>query len=187
MCVRTIEFAASHRFASRTSADLASFPRTSTSILDTTRLLSRRSTCSTIFPNSPNNPKTSHSNAHPLSTTHALSRATVLLITRTDDNSFDRYRVLLHHVTRNLHICDCLERILQSLFGNHRYVFHQHNQHLSQIVALVLIANSVSNLPQPTTMAYGVPAPGGRMTSMDLRVGGKYRIGKKIGSGSFGK
>lgn len=25
-----------------------------------------------------------------------------------------------------------------------------------------------------------------RMTSMDLRVGGKYRIGKKIGSGSFG-
>lgn len=104
MCVRTIEFAASHRFASRTSADLASFPRTSTSILDTTRLLSRRSTCSTIFPNSPNNPKTSHSNAHPLSTTHALSRATVLLITRTDDNSFDRYRVLLHHVTRNLHI-----------------------------------------------------------------------------------
>jgi hypothetical protein len=26
-----------------------------------------------------------------------------------------------------------------------------------------------------------------RMTSMDLRVGGKYRIGKKIGSGSFGK
>jgi casein kinase I family protein HRR25 len=24
------------------------------------------------------------------------------------------------------------------------------------------------------------------MTSMDLRVGGKYRIGKKIGSGSFG-
>ena len=26
-----------------------------------------------------------------------------------------------------------------------------------------------------------------RMTSMDLRVGGKYRIGKKIGSGSFGE
>lgn len=26
-----------------------------------------------------------------------------------------------------------------------------------------------------------------KMTSMDLRVGGKYRIGKKIGSGSFGE
>jgi hypothetical protein len=25
------------------------------------------------------------------------------------------------------------------------------------------------------------------MSSMDLRVGGKYRIGKKIGSGSFGE
>lgn len=40
--------------------------------------------------------------------------------------------------------------------------------------------------PQPgTTMTYPTPAHG-RMTSMDLRVGGKYRIGKKIGSGSFG-
>ncbi|WWC96292.1 casein kinase I isoform delta-A [Kwoniella sp. B9012] len=35
-------------------------------------------------------------------------------------------------------------------------------------------------------MAYGAPPPQNRMTSMDLRVGGKYRIGKKIGSGSFG-
>lgn len=26
-----------------------------------------------------------------------------------------------------------------------------------------------------------------KMASMDLRVGGKYRIGKKIGSGSFGE
>ena len=38
--------------------------------------------------------------------------------------------------------------------------------------------------PSPSNMTYGVPQP--RMTSMDLRVGGKYRIGKKIGSGSFG-
>lgn len=36
----------------------------------------------------------------------------------------------------------------------------------------------------PANMTYGIPPP--RMTSMDLRVGGKYRIGKKIGSGSFG-
>jgi casein kinase I family protein HRR25 len=34
-------------------------------------------------------------------------------------------------------------------------------------------------------MSYGIPP--NRMTSMDLRVGGKYRIGKKIGSGSFGE
>jgi hypothetical protein len=34
-------------------------------------------------------------------------------------------------------------------------------------------------------MSYGMPP--NRMTSMDLRVGGKYRIGKKIGSGSFGE
>lgn len=38
----------------------------------------------------------------------------------------------------------------------------------------------------PTPMAQTTPLPTSRMTSMDLRVGGKYRIGKKIGSGSFG-
>ena len=36
-------------------------------------------------------------------------------------------------------------------------------------------------------MTIAFPPAGGRMTSMDLRVGGKYRIGKKIGSGSFGE
>jgi len=37
---------------------------------------------------------------------------------------------------------------------------------------------------------YGLPSKqfsNNTMTSMDLRVGGKYRIGKKIGSGSFGE
>jgi hypothetical protein len=36
---------------------------------------------------------------------------------------------------------------------------------------------------------YGAPSKqlSSNMTSMDLRVGGKYRIGKKIGSGSFGE
>lgn len=44
------------------------------------------------------------------------------------------------------------------------------------------------NLPNPGLLPRGTEAPlhTGSMTTMDLRVGNKYRIGRKIGSGSFG-
>jgi hypothetical protein len=67
-------------------------------------------------------------------------------------------------------------------------IYYTYTITLSSIITLPRITLRISrkrcNSNSPGIMTYGVPQP--RMTSMDLRVGGKYRIGKKIGSGSFG-